>query len=207
MTNSISEATIPPSGRTFRLKDLPPEFRDQLPKDWIGDSVTIKLEPVWFFGPIPGGFTLDSPIYPYVKNDRLFVDVTLPFRNERHLISMSDDSDSEIPNIWDRNYSSNAFEIVREDGLPVLQVFYKRPNEIQVNGIFVIETNFVFAAFGNYTEFAQNLIGGNPIHIIIGTAQEVIPATNMEQIFTMTFSNQIPIFKYPSWRHLGEYAN
>src|SRR5204862_5425741 len=98
-----------------------------------------------------GNLTIDYPIAPFVKNNRLFVYVQMPFRTESRIVSMSDEMDSPIPPTWDRNFSSNAFEVVREDGKPVLQVFYTRPNQVRVNGIFIVNTNCIYESFGGTT--------------------------------------------------------
>ena len=146
------------------------------------------------------------PITPYVKNRRLFIYTQVPFGNGLRKLIMSDDWDSEIPRECDRNFSSNAFEIINEAGRPVLQVFYRRSNEIEVSGIFVINTNDTLAAFGStivvfyhqtnglYNAYIETLnLSTNWENFIISAADP----------YATTLSLQTCIFKYPSWKYPG----
>lgn len=200
VTWPLFAAKVPPmeAGQGFPLKDMPFEFTNGY--DFI-DKISIRKGAVRAVA--ADGSKYDFPIVPYVKNNRLFVYVKVPFDNERSSISMSDSLDSQLPARWDRNYTSNAFEIVREDMLPVLQVFYKRANEIQVNGIFIVNTNDVLGSFG-----------GNPTVIYVfgvfptEDQKAVIKPAPLppSMVFDMKFPNQKAIFKYPAWKHPGQYA-
>src|SRR5436190_10859893 len=134
----------------------------------------------------------------------------MPFRTESRIVSMSDEMDSPIPPTWDRNFSSNAFEVVREDGKPVLQVFYTRPNQVRVNGIFIVNTNCIYESFGGtpwlfYPQYR---------FVDLATTQEVT-LTNVTVAFEIDtnaaysteFSDQKPIFKYPAWKYPGKYVD
>lgn len=161
------------------------------------------------------------PIYPCVKNNRLFIYADMPFQNKFEQILMSDDLDSQIPPRWDRNYTSNAFEIVREDGLPVLQVIYKRANEVQVNGFFIVNTNYIFASFGSLRPelfCIPSLSNQSAVLDFISAPydQSLIQLQNSSNIqigidrngvHSISFSNQKPIFRYPSWKYLGKFVD
>lgn len=129
---------------------------------------------------------------------------------------MSDDMDSQIPPKWDRNYSSNAFEVVREDGMPVLQVFYKRSNEVQVNGIFIVNEYEIYESFGSTPLLISPRIrvtysNAEPQEFNIKefekqfTNASIIVDTNAA--YGTKFTDQKPIFKYPAWKYPGQYAN
>jgi hypothetical protein len=71
---------------------------------------------------------------------------------------MSDQMDSILTNClpqspasWDWNYShnqkTNAFEIVNENKNPIIQVIYKTPREVLVNGVFFVSHYDVQATF------------------------------------------------------------
>lgn len=126
-----------------------------------------------------------SPIAPYIKDNRFYVGVENLFRTNLDTVFMNEDLDYALPKNWDRNYDSNAFEIIAEDGLPVLQIKYVQPNAIQVNGIFFISTNHVLVAFGH------------------GIANRAIPITDQNS----SFFRRTNWFKYPSKEHLGQLAD
>jgi hypothetical protein len=112
--------------------------------------------------PTIGEKTIPYPIQPVIISNRLYVEVQVPFSNEKHRLLMSDNFDPNlpIPPQWDRNYSTNyyangivaggvyAYEVVNELTNPVLQVAYSAPNEIHINGIFKVDENSTFVSFG-----------------------------------------------------------
>lgn len=109
-----------------------------------------------------GGKTIPYPVQPFVVSNRLYVEVQIPFSNEKRKIIMSDafDPDLPIPDNWNRNYSTNyfsngnitggtyAYEVVNELTNPVLQVFYTAPNEVRILGIFRVDADSVLVSFG-----------------------------------------------------------
>lgn len=126
----------------------------------------------------------ESPIVPHIKNNCLYIAVKSLLRTNLDTVFMNEDLDYPLPPKWDRNYNSNALEIVAEDGLPALQVIYLRPDFIQVNGIFFISENTGLIAFD----------GGFSVRNFPVEANDLI------------FSQRKVIFKYPSTNHLGELA-
>ena len=132
------------------------------------------------------GFTpAQSPIEPYVKNNRFYVAVKNLLITNLDTVFMNEDLNYPLPPRWDRNYNSNTFEIVAEDGLPVLQVIYLNPTWIQVNGIFFFSKTNGLIAFGNGFETRNFPLG---------------PADDL-------FSKRKTLFKYPSNLHLHELAS
>lgn len=155
-------AEISSEGKKFAIKDLPDFYlqgMDQMPgysrrqKDiWIKSDMATSI----------GGKTIPYPIRPMIVSNRLYVEVQVPFSNEKQKLVMNDDFDTHlpIPDQWDRNYSTNyyanglesggiyAYEIVNELTNPVLQVVYSAPNEVHVNGIFKVDETSTFVSFG-----------------------------------------------------------
>ena len=89
----------------------------------------------------------------------------------------------DMPFGWERNGSSNAFEIVGPDKLPIIQEFYESPERLVIQGIFPFSTGVVSVAFDDHSR--------------------VCPVTNLSNVWP----NRKAIFKYPAWRHPGEYAD
>ena len=168
------------------------------------------------FGTKFGTNEIELPISPFVKSNRLFVFVKAPFQPEKKIVSIGTDMDSAIPHDWDRNFSSNAFEVVNGDTNPVLQVFYRRSNEVQVNGIFFVNGFDQLVSFGG---FAPTLFSASVRVSDNQTTQDFTPEsfvhtfTNFGVLFDtnnayrVRYGGQKPIFKYPGWKHPGEYAD
>ena len=158
----MAEISPENSGTVFPIKDLPdfllsnaahtPNFSWRTKNMWVRTSTTLSI----------GGRTVPYPVQPFVVSNRLYVEVQIPFSNEKRKIIMSDafDPDLPIPDNWNRNYSTNyfsngnitggiyAYEVVNELTNPVLQVFYTAPNEVHVLGIFQVDENSVLVSFG-----------------------------------------------------------
>jgi hypothetical protein len=84
-----------------------------------------------------------------------------------------------VPN-WDRNFNANAFEVVDSKNIPILQVIRKTATHIIVNGIFPLPDGLLLPA--------------GPNGAIMGV--RAVPPDFMLQ----------PIFRYPSWKYLGQYS-
>src|ERR1700722_17174737 len=210
------------SGTRYAIKDLPYSFKNDLKK--LPDNsrrnrhITLTSQSMKVYG---GGVTNENPVWPFVSSDhRLFVDVMIPFINERHRILMDSNIDMAITNLpkkWDDNYDSNAFEIVNEDTNPVLQVIYKSPSEVQVNGIYIVDTYSIYEAFDGAptTITAQAIFGTSkttqqfimPLKDFTKMFANIAVNMNTNAIFREKFPNQKPIFKYPSSDFLGELAD
>jgi hypothetical protein len=81
---------------------------------------------------------------------------------------------------WDRNSSPNALEIVNEERLPVFQIIYKDQAQAVINGVFV-HGEKVTVLDNEQTRFGlKGGIASQPIR---------------------------RIFKYPAWKHPGEFED
>ena len=81
---------------------------------------------------------------------------------------------------WDRNSSVNALEVVNSDNVPIFQMIRKNPSNITVNGIFPSPSGLLIIA------------GPNGLSVYV----DKVPPD-----FVLR-----PIFKYPSWKYPGQYA-
>jgi hypothetical protein len=218
----VAEISTEASGTKFLIKDLPDYLLTGLDKMSNYSPLNRNLWIRWgVMQQDYGGKLVSSPILPFVISNRFFVEVKIPFVNDWRKIVMSDEFDSELsklPRTWDRNYSTNAgsyvYEVVDELTNPVLQVFYTKPNEVHVNGIFVLDTNSVLESFGEPPLLKTvsyrliSLTNGQEITNIsgvFGTNSFAGVITNI--LYNMPQPGQRAIFKYPSNRHPGAFAN
>lgn len=218
-TYPINVAKIPPTlnGAKFRVQDLPDFLLDNIENN---PGYSPRQKDMWFrlesLRQDYGGKTVNLPYAPFVENNRLFVSVQIPFKKEKQKLIMSEEFDSELgklPRLWDRNYGTNcyAYEIVNEHKKPVLQVFYTSPNEIHINGIFIVDTNAVLDSFANnpilYT-FDYKFINKTNNHSEITNILDYLTAEELDEeikntLYMLRNPSEKPIFKYPSNRHLS----
>jgi hypothetical protein len=83
-----------------------------------------------------------------------------------------------------KNYNDKALEVADDQGIPLFQVIQESPDKLRINGIFVLgqqqgETVVRVWAFGS----------------------KLILNPNRPEEFVLK-----PIFKYPSWKYLGQYS-
>jgi hypothetical protein len=202
------------SGTTFLVKDLPSSFGVDMEKmsDYSPRKRHITMR-------VFSGKNLNNPVLPFVSSNRLFVDVLIPFINERYRIFMDTNLDfalTNLPDKWDINYNSNRFEIVNEDTNPVLQVIYKSPSEVHVNGIYIVDGYSIFEAFDTLPNtISPQMVFGNlqstqqfitPLENFAKIFKNVTITMNTNSIFRTKYLNQKAFFQYPSWEYLGELA-
>jgi hypothetical protein len=221
----------PDEGTKFAIKDIPdffltglensPGYDPSQPDMWLKYSTMLGI----------GGKTIPYPVQPIIISNRLYVEVEIPFSNEKHKLVMSDSFDSQLhkPRNWDRNYSTNyyvnggiyAYEVVNELKNPVLQVNYAAPNVVFVNGIFQVDSNSILVAFGEHPQLLTFKINdqdqtqgimtaslqADTFHeTLIIQSNETIASFGQRltnEFFRPIFKYQRPIFKYPSNRKLG----
>jgi len=84
---------------------------------------------------------------------------------------------------FDSNSNERALEVVTSDGLPVFQLIQKSPTQVVINGIFPVDNGrrMTIAGPDGVKQFATDADLAN-FHLK-------------------------PIFKYPAWKHPGEYAD
>jgi hypothetical protein len=230
-------AEISGAGTRFAIKDVPDYFlqnSDKLP------GYSPRQQYMWLKSAGAqlniGGKTISYPIQPVIISNRLYVEVEIPFTNEKRKLVMSDAFDTELsplPLDWDRNYSTNynedigiyAYEIVNELTNPVLQVVYTKPNEVHVNGIFQVDSNSILAAFeeqpvlGTFTYGTYDPTNGTTAASLqMENFHETLTLRSNEtlasfgqrftnEFFRPLFKYQKPFFKYPSNRNPGAFAD
>jgi hypothetical protein len=131
--------------------------------------------------PISLAFLHVNPVTVFVERDHFFADALLYSDTSGKQIVMKHNELSEKPLNWDSNSSQNAFEVVDEKCQPVFQLIYKSENEIRITGVFFMNDNVILVT----PENVWDSIGADALPI-------------MRQALKR-------IFKYPSWKYLGEY--
>jgi hypothetical protein len=117
-----------------------------------------------------------STVKMHSEGSRLFADVSI-VENGNILIQLTHNVLRKSPYQWDSNHSDRALEVVTDKGVPVFQMIFKSSHHIVIYGI------FPNGASRNGLLMSES-----------GTRQGPIS----------TF-DQKPLFKYPSWRHQGQY--
>jgi hypothetical protein len=82
---------------------------------------------------------------------------------------------------YDKNWSKNALEIVRDNKVSIFQMIYKNSNTIEINGIFLI---------------------GHDQALFVSPDEPPIVVKTTDPNFQTYGLN--PIFKYPSWQFQGQ---
>jgi hypothetical protein len=117
-------------------------------------------------------------VIAYVKDDKLYADVKINDGKIRPLIELKRNEFFVRPPNWDYNSGSYAFEVVDEKGIPVLQLYYKTPSHIVINGVFPDPKGYVWYLSDT------------------GIFQDEPARYNIK-----------PIFKYPSWKYPNKYID
>ncbi len=129
----------------------------------------------------------------FFKNNRLYVRV-VGVVNGVKVISDPFILDEKLPWNFDRNYSANAFEMVDQNTTPMLQVIYEKPNEVRVNGVFRGDK--------------EGKIVAGFVWVVFGTSHRMyFPKDAIEERLILDTCKTNILFKYPSFNHLGEYAD
>lgn len=143
-----------------------------------GISVGYSVEALRKQPAYPYNFNDFKPVKLYVDEGVLYADVTVFGGSGIPPIKIEHHELSGKPSDWDFNSNEKALEIVNENQIPIYQFYYKTPSHIVVNGLFPFPGGFIVA----------------------GPDGAVLNPTVPVQ-FRLR-----PIFKYPSWKHPGEYA-
>jgi hypothetical protein len=164
---------------------VPPAFHEKI-EDL---SLTVGTLQLRTRGPSPIVVTGMIPPRLYVANGVLYLDVVLwsGSLNEPAIIVRGNEFAVKPPG-WDRNSNTNALEVVNENNEPVLQLIRLTPSNFRLNGIFPLRG-------GGWPEGSVWLADDHRFGV--RTPEQPFPAD-----FKLT-----PIFKYPSWKYPGEYAN
>jgi hypothetical protein len=225
----VAEISPEKLGTKFAIKDLP-DF--MLPSSDKMPNYSPHLENMWLrWDSAKQGFgdkTVDLPVLPFVVSNRFYVDVQIPFSNEKRKLVMSREFDSALTNLpksWDWNYSTNYnstygrfyYEIVNEFANPVLQVFYTAPNEIHVLGIFIVNTNQLLETFGGPPQLlklsvkliseksGKEITNAREIKKELGT--NTIGSLMTNYMYGLKFPESKTIFKYPFNRNANAFSD
>jgi hypothetical protein len=119
-----------------------------------------------------------AEIYVSAENGSLLLDCTLYDDKETSAVVITRNEFEVIHPSWDKNSSERALEIVNSEKQPVFQIIYESDTQIRIFGLFYGKTGAV-------------VLDGNGMHPVL------------KKPTPYPFK---PIFKYPSFKYPGEYA-
>jgi hypothetical protein len=120
------------------------------------------------------------PVVIWVKDGSLRFDMTLKTQKGQNIVFRNNEMIDPPPS-WDINSGENAFEVVDQQGTPVLQLVKKTETQILLFGEFV---------------FAKGTIIADEENSIIDTHAK-----------SATHAKLRKLFKYPSWKYPGVYLD
>ncbi len=188
---SVPIASLPSSVRT-NLPNMPGFSPRQ--KDIFGILAVSNI--------VNGKADIFYPVVPQVVSNRLYVFVKIPFTNYQQIV-IGDQMDygmsnclPQSPDFWDWNYSrdpkTNVFEIVDANKNPIVQVIYKSPREVLVNGVFFVGFNDFQATFG----------GALPAYCSFPNIKTNLPAKLLDVVRTNQFGGTFPTNAPTFGKHL-----
>lgn len=124
-----------------------------------------------------------SPFKIYVRGGKFFVDASVYSGAGEGVVEVKQNEFALKDSNWDRNFTDRAVEVVDQYGSPRFQMVFESPSKVRVNGVFPVEGNEV-------------LILSPGRHIIEPAWPSTVPMRTPLK----------PIFKYPSWKYSGQYA-
>lgn len=126
------------------------------------------------------------PIWLYIEKGVLYADAILMGPKGTAFKVIKNEFQIQDPQ-FDRNYNQTAFEVVMvaDGNKPVFQLIHKDDQSIEINGSFM---------------------SSNAIAILThdGTTYCPLPCADLDAMNKIALK---PIFKYPSWKYLGQYAD
>ena len=114
----------------------------------------------------------------YAQNGKVYIDVALTDGSGHLPVEIRKNVFVIRPPNWDRNSSATALEVVNENLVPVFQLIFRSPSQIQINGIFPTPK-------GDLLVVEESRVRLNP---------------PLPTLFSIK-----RIFKYPSWKYPGQY--
>ena len=127
-------------------------------------------------------FGNNQPFRAYVRSNRFFVEAEFASDTRAsHRLKIANGQVSSIPPSCDKNFNANAFEIVDNLNKPILQLIYKTPEHVVINGLFE---------------------GGGVRTFAFGGTTRTFPQT---QPFPLA-PDRVAYFKYPSSKYRGVVA-
>ena len=116
----------------------------------------------------------------YEENDVLYVDTRVYAGQGQPVVEIVRNTFVVRPPAWDRNFTANALEVVDSQARPVLQMVRKTNSIIEIKGAFSV---------------------GDSVFVSDDRGMYMGAGTGFLRPFDIK-----PIFKYPSWKYLGENA-
>jgi hypothetical protein len=124
-----------------------------------------------------------EPVKLSVRNGVIYLNASLWNASGESPVQITNNNFMVRPLNWDKNSSQNALEVVNEKQQPILQFIKLSPSHYLVEGLFPTPGKLLLLA------------GDNGMHLI--SMGSPLPSD-----FQLT-----PIFKYPSWKYPGKYAD
>jgi len=188
--DSLTTRSRPPAAVADKIQmGAESQFREKLPETAYvslgGGGITMEVPMASLVGKDkPGPINVGGmvPVRLHVTRNVLYCDVTVWGGQGQPAIEIKNNEFSVRPPGWDRNYSTNAVEVVDGAGVPVFQIIRRTPSHYVVNGYFPFPDGRTILATDQGTTVASGSI--------------TIPRDALR-----------PIFKYPSWKYLGKYAD
>lgn len=156
----------------------------------LGENGSSTTCPLWMLQPgasmpcVP--YSLDGyrPMNLRMEGDQLFFTFSLWGGDGEAPIEIVNNEFVVRRSGWDRNHNENALEVVDGNGTPFFQMIRATPDHLIINGIFQMPSG----------------------SIIYASDQGIWPPRSPKQGTPPGF-RLVPIFKYPSWKYSGEYAD
>lgn len=185
--NNIAQ---PGNGNTVIINSTPPSpsFHEKTDAEDFNFSfgehgITVTQSIAWIRAHafVPFLFGSYAPVTVTMKDDKILFDFRVWGGEGKPPVEVkNNDFTVRVPVGWDRNSSDNALEVVNADSAPVFQMIRKNLTDIVVNGAFPTPTGVILA-------------GSGPT--ITGARPEDLRNFHLK-----------PLFKYPSWKYPGQYA-
>jgi hypothetical protein len=158
---------------------------------------TIPISPpspteIGVFGSVLRDF---MPVRTFVENRRIYVNATIYSGWRGHLIRVERNllAPNALLNLpgWDYNSNERALEIVNDKTEPIFQLIFDEPSRIRINGVFPVGAQEVAVMDDTRPFSAPNFVQ--------------IPSSFVSSGLLKVDSKRI--FKYPAWRHPGEFES
>jgi len=121
------------------------------------------------------------PIWFYVKDGVFVCDVKLWSGNAESPVEIKANEFTVKHPGWDKNFNDRAFEVVNEEGTPIFQLIRQTRSDFVFKG-FIFTPTVLLLAGDDMRQVPVRLAGSVKLSLI-------------------------PIFKYPSWKYPGKYAD
>ena len=150
------------------------------PRAWLKEGRLLKPVTIGPEGATPITVGLD-------KDGRILLNCTISGGDEAHpfQIEIKNNVFTVASKFVQKNYNDKALEVADDDGVPLFQVIQESKNQLRINGILVL-----------YPDKEGKMVR---LWAWDGHA-DINPEKPKDFLLK-------PIFKYPSWKYLGQYAD